>query len=194
MECKRAQGYRDDEVLVGAPRQQMKIIGNSVDRKVSLALGMALRASWMGGASDEPPADLVLGDATLPSRGSKIELPASPPVTPAQPFAFTEHEHHETALEPSEVEVGASPPESWAEATCPVLGDNAFHLGAHTTSTSTSDTIGSPVSSPLTPAVHEDQGSPLPLSEAQLEQIRAGGFKAIIRTLEASPRHEKTLL
>ncbi|EMC95620.1 hypothetical protein BAUCODRAFT_90408, partial [Baudoinia panamericana UAMH 10762] len=42
-ECKRAQGYWDEEVLVGSPAQQMKIIGNSVDRKVSLALGVALK-------------------------------------------------------------------------------------------------------------------------------------------------------
>ncbi|KAK5705794.1 hypothetical protein LTR17_021342 [Elasticomyces elasticus] len=53
MECRRAQGYRDDEVLVGTTFQQMKIIGNSVDRMVSLALGMALKTSWEHGEGGE---------------------------------------------------------------------------------------------------------------------------------------------
>ena len=42
-EYRRIQGYLDHEVLVGTPSQQMRMIGNSVDRKVPLALGIALR-------------------------------------------------------------------------------------------------------------------------------------------------------
>ena len=52
MEAKRAQGYRDEEVIVGNPIRQLKIIGNSVDRKVSLVLGLALRESWMKASQD----------------------------------------------------------------------------------------------------------------------------------------------
>lgn len=47
MEAKRAQGYLDHEVLVGSATQQMKIVGNSVDRKAALVLGLSLRESWL---------------------------------------------------------------------------------------------------------------------------------------------------
>ena len=47
MEVRRAQGFPDDEVIIGAPRTQWKIIGNSVARTVALALGMALRSAWL---------------------------------------------------------------------------------------------------------------------------------------------------
>ena len=46
MELRRAQGFLDNEVIIGSPIQQVVIIGNSVDRKVALALGLALRESW----------------------------------------------------------------------------------------------------------------------------------------------------
>lgn len=46
MEARRAQGFLDHEVLVGSPAQQLKIVGNSVDRKVAFAKGLALRESW----------------------------------------------------------------------------------------------------------------------------------------------------
>ncbi|CAK4032154.1 hypothetical protein TI39_contig5817g00015 [Lecanosticta acicola] len=48
MEARRAQGYLDTEVLIGTPVDQLKIVGNSVDRKVALVLGLALRQSWTG--------------------------------------------------------------------------------------------------------------------------------------------------
>ena len=46
MELKRAQGFLDEDVIVGTLRDQVKIIGNSVDRNVALALGLSLRESW----------------------------------------------------------------------------------------------------------------------------------------------------
>lgn len=46
MELRRAQGYPDREVVLGTPAQQVMIIGNSVDRKVALVLGLSLRDSW----------------------------------------------------------------------------------------------------------------------------------------------------
>lgn len=45
MEVRRAQGFLDDEVLIGSPSEKMRIVGNSVDRRVALVLGLALRAS-----------------------------------------------------------------------------------------------------------------------------------------------------
>lgn len=47
MEARRAQGFLDHEVIVGTPAQQMKIIGNSVDRKAAFVLGLALREAWL---------------------------------------------------------------------------------------------------------------------------------------------------
>lgn len=47
MELRRAQGFLDHEVVIGNPAQQVVIIGNSVDRKAALALGLSLRASWL---------------------------------------------------------------------------------------------------------------------------------------------------
>ena len=47
MEVRRAQGFPDHEILVGLPAEQWKIVGNSVDRSVALALGMALRTAWV---------------------------------------------------------------------------------------------------------------------------------------------------
>jgi DNA (cytosine-5)-methyltransferase 1 len=38
MEDRRAQGFLDEEFLVGTPLQRWKIIGNSMDRNVSFAL------------------------------------------------------------------------------------------------------------------------------------------------------------
>lgn len=47
MEVRRAQGFPDEEVIVGSPAKQWKIVGNSVARPVALALGMALRKAWL---------------------------------------------------------------------------------------------------------------------------------------------------
>ena len=46
-EARRAMGYPDEEVLVGNPQSQWKIIGNSVSRQVALALGLSLREAWL---------------------------------------------------------------------------------------------------------------------------------------------------
>ncbi|KAF9873576.1 hypothetical protein CkaCkLH20_09035 [Colletotrichum karsti] len=52
MEARRAQGFLDHEVLLGAPRDQWKVIGNSVAREVSLVLGLAFREAWLGSLID----------------------------------------------------------------------------------------------------------------------------------------------
>jgi hypothetical protein len=46
METRRAQGFLDHEVIVGYPSQQLKIVGNSVDRKVAFAMGLSMKESW----------------------------------------------------------------------------------------------------------------------------------------------------
>ena len=53
MEVRRAQGFPDHEVLIGSPTEQWKIIGNSVDRSVALALGLSLRTAWLANAAKE---------------------------------------------------------------------------------------------------------------------------------------------
>ncbi|KAG5932292.1 hypothetical protein E4U53_001393 [Claviceps sorghi] len=48
MEARRAQGFPDEEVLLGSPQGQYHIVGNSVARQVALALGAAVREAWVG--------------------------------------------------------------------------------------------------------------------------------------------------
>ncbi|KAL9030476.1 MAG: hypothetical protein Q9196_001420 [Gyalolechia fulgens] len=45
MEARRAQGFPDDEVIIGTPATQWKIIGNSVARQVAIVLGMSLKGA-----------------------------------------------------------------------------------------------------------------------------------------------------
>lgn len=47
MEARRAQGFPDEEVIIGTPSMQWKIVGNSVTRQVAIAFGMSLREAWM---------------------------------------------------------------------------------------------------------------------------------------------------
>jgi hypothetical protein len=52
MEARRAQGILDHELIFGLPSQQWKIIGNSVARSVSLALGLSLRQAWLSNSPE----------------------------------------------------------------------------------------------------------------------------------------------
>ncbi len=73
-EARRGQGFPDTEVIVGKPAKQWKIIGNSVARPVSLALGMVLRKAWS--ANLEDPARAPLADTTtLPDSGVCVLIP-----------------------------------------------------------------------------------------------------------------------
>ncbi|PFH55578.1 hypothetical protein XA68_17998 [Ophiocordyceps unilateralis] len=47
MDARRAQGFRDDEVVLGSVATQYKIVGNSVAREVALALGAVFREAWV---------------------------------------------------------------------------------------------------------------------------------------------------
>lgn len=46
MEARRAQGFCDEDVLLGNTNDQYKIVGNSVAREIALALGAAFREAW----------------------------------------------------------------------------------------------------------------------------------------------------
>ena len=46
MEARRAQGIPDEEVLVGSPSEQWRIIGNTVPSPIGIALGLAIAEAW----------------------------------------------------------------------------------------------------------------------------------------------------
>ncbi|KUI72320.1 DNA (cytosine-5)-methyltransferase 1 [Cytospora mali] len=48
MEVRRAQGVPDEEVLLGTPKDQWRLLGNAVSRQMATALGLVLREAWMG--------------------------------------------------------------------------------------------------------------------------------------------------
>lgn len=54
LEIRRVQGFRKHEVLIGKPVHQWRLVGNSVARQVSLALGLSIREAWFGTLFDEP--------------------------------------------------------------------------------------------------------------------------------------------
>lgn len=57
MEVRRAQGIPDDEVLLGTPKDQWKLVGNAVARPMATALGLALREAWLGTLFEEGDGD-----------------------------------------------------------------------------------------------------------------------------------------
>lgn len=67
MEARRAQGVRDEEVLVGPPSQQIKVIGNSVDRMAAFPLGVAIRQSWEKTVGHEVVTDSAPDPESVPS-------------------------------------------------------------------------------------------------------------------------------
>lgn len=81
MEARRAQGFPDEEVIIGSPAMQWKIIGNSVTRQVAIALGMSLREAWLASLDSQGQAQLLaeggkeedeLVPTTLASKPSKL--------------------------------------------------------------------------------------------------------------------------
>ncbi|KAL8928514.1 MAG: hypothetical protein Q9208_001748 [Pyrenodesmia sp. 3 TL-2023] len=53
MEARRAQGYPDEEIIIGTPGVQWKIVGNSVTRQVAIALGLSIREAWLANGSSD---------------------------------------------------------------------------------------------------------------------------------------------
>ncbi|PTB77391.1 S-adenosyl-L-methionine-dependent methyltransferase [Trichoderma longibrachiatum ATCC 18648] len=47
MEARRAQGFLDEDVLLGDPPAQYRIVGNSVARQPAVALGVTFREAWV---------------------------------------------------------------------------------------------------------------------------------------------------
>lgn len=91
MEMRRAQGFLDHEMIVGYPSQQLKIVGNSVDRKVAFAMGLAMKESWNNtmklkrnmlrgnasiSASLQGPMDTDEEDGHAQNHGSAVVLPS----------------------------------------------------------------------------------------------------------------------
>ncbi|KAM0129671.1 hypothetical protein ACHAP3_007700 [Botrytis cinerea] len=78
LELRRAQSFPDDEVIIGRRGEQIKIIGNSVDRTVSMALGISLRKAWL---ECSPEVDMskriVRAKTSVASRERSSEVPVS---------------------------------------------------------------------------------------------------------------------
>ncbi|KAL2687602.1 hypothetical protein Neosp_005163 [[Neocosmospora] mangrovei] len=53
MEARRAQGFRDHEVILGSPPDQYRVVGNSVAREVAVSLGAVFREAWAQSLVDE---------------------------------------------------------------------------------------------------------------------------------------------
>ncbi|KAI0999232.1 hypothetical protein K3495_g8964 [Podosphaera aphanis] len=68
MEGRRAQGFPDDEVLLGNRREAWKLLGNSVARNVAVSLGLSLREAWLKcnlKKHPDPPPDRVLQENSI---------------------------------------------------------------------------------------------------------------------------------
>jgi DNA (cytosine-5)-methyltransferase 1 len=74
MEARRAQGFPDHEVLLGAPVEQWKLIGKSVAR-MALALGLSFRDAWLGTLYDEPHLILAVADEAGRETSGRHETP-----------------------------------------------------------------------------------------------------------------------
>ncbi|RFU75410.1 dna methyltransferase dim-2 [Trichoderma arundinaceum] len=61
MEARRAQGLRDEEVLLGDPITQYRIVGNSVAREVAVALGITFREAWVASLRKNKESELTGG-------------------------------------------------------------------------------------------------------------------------------------
>lgn len=55
MEARRAQGFRDEDVILGSPSQQYRIVGNSVAREVAVALGICFQEAYQAGGRTPKP-------------------------------------------------------------------------------------------------------------------------------------------
>ncbi len=88
MEVRRAQGFDDNDVLIGLPSEQWKIVGNSVARPVAVALGMSLRKAWLADNTMSPrdtnrldvrsSLKLAAGSATLKASSAMVVIDAEP--------------------------------------------------------------------------------------------------------------------
>jgi len=89
MEARRAQGFPDEEVIIGTPAQQWKIIGNSVARPVAVALGMSLREAWLANKPDELPLDDIYRTRTTNASSQQEPLPRETTLLKSSPAPDT---------------------------------------------------------------------------------------------------------
>ncbi|KAF5588212.1 DNA (cytosine-5-)-methyltransferase [Fusarium pseudocircinatum] len=68
MEARRAQGFRDEEVLLGIPSDQYQIVGNSVAREVAVSLGAVFCEAWMQSLADEHHTSTAAVSSVVPAR------------------------------------------------------------------------------------------------------------------------------
>jgi DNA-cytosine methyltransferase len=59
LEARRAQGFPDEEVIIGDLPQQWAQVGNAVNRQVAMALGKAIADSWFSKKSSTDPENVV---------------------------------------------------------------------------------------------------------------------------------------
>ena len=79
MEARRAQGFPDEEVIIGSLARQWKIIGNSVARPVAVALGMSLRAAWLDNKLDSEDIDTRTPEASSQQEPLPRKIASSKP-------------------------------------------------------------------------------------------------------------------
>jgi DNA (cytosine-5)-methyltransferase 1 len=196
MEARRAQGFLDHEVIVGSPRDQVKIIGNSVDRKVSLALGLALKQSWLksgptslaaqGGPSSSVSALPGPTPASF-SNNNPAEPPRSINNSPSKASQTSSYDLEQEGWRDPTLETTPAPEDARGSAAMTPRNRGGLDPG----------TGAVVVEEPSTPesarwARHSQSGTLL-LSDTQKAEIRADGFKAIARMmpeLQSSPRSQ----
>ncbi|WQF78421.1 Putative BAH domain, C-5 cytosine methyltransferase, DNA methylase, C-5 cytosine-specific, active [Colletotrichum destructivum] len=83
MEARRAQGFRDNDIILGNPVDQYQTIGNSVSREVSIALGVSFREAWLGSLVDGEELDPIVWRLPAQSMNEAVEDYAMSPGTPA---------------------------------------------------------------------------------------------------------------
>jgi DNA (cytosine-5)-methyltransferase 1 len=102
METRRAQGFLDQEVIVGTPAQQLKIVGNSVDRKVAFAMGIVIKESW--DSTIKLRREILHGNAMEVDREPQValiddgvDLEETMDITPERPETTLEWKQKKTA-------------------------------------------------------------------------------------------------
>ncbi|KAK1783327.1 DNA methyltransferase [Copromyces sp. CBS 386.78] len=79
-EMRRAQGYLDEEVLVGRTADQWKLVGNSVSRHMALAIGLKFREAWLGSLFDEGAASTTFGATAAATATNAVGVGITVPV------------------------------------------------------------------------------------------------------------------
>lgn len=87
MEARRAQGFRDDDVLVGLSADQFRIVGNSVAREVAVALGVVFREAWVQSLANERHDQAAV---VIEMKSSEVHIAATSLPTPSDSDGTTQ--------------------------------------------------------------------------------------------------------